>query len=560
MVGEVSMEVLLPYLMAMLIDNGIDKGDMNYILNMGLRLFAAAMLAMCFGILSGAFAASASAGFARNVRKDLFYSVSGFSFSNIDKFSASSLVTRLTTDVANVQNAYQMIIRMAVRAPMMLLMSFAMAFSVSRKLSMTFLLALPILGFGLWYVITSTHPIFVRVFKTYDKLNRVVRENLRGMRVVKSFVREGFEREKFGVISDIIFKDFSKAEKRLAINMPLMQLCAYGCLIMLMWFGARMIIVDKELATGELMSLIAYSMQILSSLMMLSMVFVMIIISRASAERITEVLNETSSLRNPDAPVFKVKDGSISLKGVNFSYAGKGGKICLAGANLDIASGETVGILGGTGSSKTTLVQLIPRLYDATGGEVIVGGVNVRNYDIESLRNAVSVVLQKNVLFSGTIKENLLWGNENATNEEIARACSLAQADGFIDALPGKYGYFVEQGGSNVSGGQKQRLCIARALLKNPKILILDDSTSAVDTRTDAAIRKAFKEDLPKVTKIIISQRAASVQDADKIVIMESGRIEAVGTHETLMRTSQIYREVYESQTRGGDFDEASQA
>ncbi|MDR1062182.1 MAG: ABC transporter ATP-binding protein/permease [Clostridiales bacterium] len=556
MIGEVSMETLLPRLMADFIDRGVNVGDIAYILRAGLILLACALLAMAFGVASGSCAASASAGFARNLRHDMYYNVQTFSFSNIDRFSTASLVTRMTTDVSNVQNAFQMMIRMAVRSPAMLIMAFSMAFSVSSRLSLIFLAAVPVLGLGMYFIVSRVHPIFLRVFKTYDRLNNVVRENLRGMRVVKSFVREGFEKEKFNAISGDIFRDFTSAEKRLAFNMPIMQFCMNSTMLLIAWFGARLI-VGGGMTTGQLVSMITYAMQILMSLMMLSMVFVMLIISRASAERIVEVLDEKADLANRESPAREVPDGSISFRDVDFSYANDKSKLCLSGINLDIRSGETVGILGGTGSSKSSLVQLIPRLYDVTGGAVLVGGRDVREYDIEALRGAVAVVLQKNVLFSGTIKENLRWGNEGATDGEMERACELAQADGFIRAFPDGYDTRIEQGGANVSGGQRQRLCIARALLKSPKAIILDDSTSAVDTRTDAAIRQAFRERIPDVTKIIIAQRVASVQDADKIVVLEGGRVHAAGTHAELMRTSRIYQEVYNSQTKGGDFDEA---
>ncbi len=541
--------------MAMLIDKGIDAGNMNYILKIGIALAISCVISLVFGALSGKFAASASAGFAKNLRKDMFYNVQNFSFSNIDKFSASSIVTRLTTDITNVQNAYQMIVRIAVRGPIMIIFSLIMAFGINHKLSLVFLLAIPVLGGGLYFIMTHAHPIFERVFKIYDKLNNVVQENLRGIRVVKSFVREDFEEKKFKNVSEDIYDDFVKAEKLLAFNAPLMQFAAYGCMLFISWFGAKLI-VASTMTTGELTSLIAYTMQILMNLMMLSMVFVMITMARASSERIVEILDEKSDLTNPENPVYEIKNGDISFRNVNFGYSKKKRKLCLKSINLDIKSGETVGIIGGTGSSKSSLVQLIPRLYDTTDGEVIVGDRNVKEYDIESLRDEVAMVLQKNVLFSGTIKENLRWGNDHATDEEIERVCKLAQADEFIQTFPDKYDTYIEQGGSNVSGGQKQRLCIARALLKKPKILILDDSTSAVDTKTDASIRRAFREEIPNTTKIIIAQRISSVEDADKIIVMDNGEINGIGTHEELLKNNEIYREVYNSQVKGGGDDE----
>ncbi|MDD2233502.1 MAG: ABC transporter ATP-binding protein [Desulfitobacteriaceae bacterium] len=548
---EVIMEVIIPLLMADLIDYGIDAGNMSYIWQMGIVLVIFAMISLAFGALSGKYAADASAGFARNLRHDMFYNVQKFSFANIDKISTASIITRLTTDVTNVQYAYQMILRMAVRSPVMLVFCLIMSFGINAKLSWIFLACIPILAVGLYFVMSKTHPIFKRVFKTYDKLNMVVQENLRGIRVVKSFVREDYENKKFGEISNSIYQDFSKAEKNLAFAMPLMQFCMYASLLLLSWFGARLI-VGSELTTGQLVSLITYAMLILMSLMMLSMVFVMITISRASAERIVGILAEESDLQNCASPEFTVNDGSIRFENVNFSYAKDRNKLCLKSVNLDIKSGETVAILGGTGSSKTSLVQLIPRLYDVTEGNVFVGGVNVKNYDIETLRSEVAMVLQRNVLFSGTIKENLRWGNKNASDEELVRVCQLAQADDFIQGFPDKYDTYIEQGGSNVSGGQKQRLCIARALLKKPKILILDDSTSAVDTKTDALIRRALREEIPGTTKLIIAQRISSVEDADKIIVMESGEINAVGTHRELMCTNEIYQEAYHSQVKGG--------
>lgn len=550
---EVVMEVIIPMLMALLIDNGINNSDMGYIKRVGALLVLSCVVSLIFGALSGKFAASASAGFAKNLRKDMYYNVQNFSFSNIDKFSTSSIVTRLTTDVTNLQNAYQMIIRVAVRCPLMLIFSLIMAFGINPTLSCIFLAAIPILGVGLYLIMTRAHPIFERVFKIYDKLNLVVQENLRGIRVVKSYVREDHEEKKFKDVSERIYEDFVKAEKLLAFNMPLMQFAIYGCLLLISWFGAHFI-VSSTMTTGELTSLISYTMQILISLMMLSMVFVMITMARASAERISEILTEQSDLTDPEKPVFKVKDGSISFKDVSFGY--KKTKMCLKNINLDIKSGETVGIIGGTGSSKSSLVQLIPRLYDTVKGQVLVGGRDVREYDIEALREEVAMVLQKNVLFSGTIKDNLRWGSENATDEELERVCRLAQADEFIQAFPKKYDTYIEQGGTNVSGGQRQRLCIARALLKKPKILILDDSTSAVDTKTDASIRRAFREEIPDTTKIIIAQRVSSVEDADKIIVMDNGKINGIGTHEELLKNNDIYREVYESQVKGGGIGE----
>lgn len=558
---EVILEVIIPLLMARLIDFGIDKGNMIYIWKIGAFLLLAAFISLFLGAAAGKTAAYASAGLAKNLRKDMYYNVQKFSFSNIDRFSTSSIVTRLTTDVTNVQNAYQMMIRMAMRAPVMLVFSLICAFRVDAGLSMVFLICIPVLGVGLYMIIGRVHPIFRKVFKTYDKLNHIVQENVRGIRVVKSFVREDYENQKFQDISGTIYKDFSKAEKMIAFNMPLMQFCMYVCMLIFSWFGARAIVASggnpaTGLSTGELMSLITYAMQILMSLMMLSMVFVMLIISKASAERITEILVEESDLKNGENTVKEVKDGSVEYENVSFCYSKKANKKCLTGVNLKIASGETIGIIGGTGSSKTTLVQLIPRLYDVTAGTLRVGGIDVRDYDIEVLRNQVAMVLQKNELFSGTIKENLRWGNAQASDEELIRVCQLAQADDFVQSFPDGYDTHIEQGGANVSGGQKQRLCIARALLKRPRILILDDSTSAVDTKTDSMIRKALREEIPETTKIIIAQRISSVQDADKIIVLNDGKIDGFGTHKELLKNNVIYREVYESQQKEGNEDE----
>ncbi len=555
MAFEVTMEVLIPFLMANLIDLGITGGNMNYIVKMSIVLFLAALLSLGFGIMSGIFAATASAGFAGNLRHDMYRNVQNFSFSNIDKFSTASLVTRLTTDVTNLQNAYQMMIRQAVRAPLMIILALSMSFRVNAQISLIFLGAIPVLGFGLFFIHSSVHPIFTRAFKRYDKLNSVVQENLHGIRVVKSYVREEMEKEKFEAISNDIYTDFTKAQKRVAFNAPLIQLCVNACMILIAWIGAKLI-VGGTMSTGELMSIIAYTMQILMSLNLLSMVFVMIIISRVSAERIVQVLEEESDLKNPEHPVMAVKDGGIVFKNVSFSYRNEESRPCLCGVNLEISSGETIGIIGGTGSSKTSFVQLIPRLYDVTTGAVLIGGVDVRNYDIEALRSEVAVVLQKNLLFSGTIKDNLRWGDADADDEEIRRVSRLAQADDFVISFIDGYDTYIEQGGTNVSGGQKQRLCIARALLKKPKILILDDSTSAVDTRTDSLIRKALKEEIPNTTKLIIAQRISSIQDADRIIVMDGGLINAVGTHDELLSSNQIYKEVYNSQIQGGgDFD-----
>ena len=556
--AEVILEIIIPLLMANLIDDGIYGGEMNMVYKIGLELILCAVLSLIFGMLSGKFAAKASSGFAKNLRKDLYYKVQDFSFTNIDSFSTSSLVTRLTTDVTNVQNAFQMIIRIAVRTPLMLITSLFFAISISPRLSMVFLVIIPILAIGLYLIITKVHPIMKRVFRTYDDLNNVVEENVAGIRVVKSFVIEDKEKKKFGKVSKSIFDDFSKAEKLMALTSQLMQFAIYSCILAISWFGAKIIIESgmTELTTGELMTMFTYSIQILSSLMMLSMVMVMIAISKSSAERIVEVLNTESDIKDPKKPITEVKDGSIEFKNVAFSYVNSKKKECLKNINVSIKSGETVGIIGGTGSGKSSLVNLIPRLYDVTEGELLIGGENVKKYHIETLRNEVSCVLQKNVLFSGTITENIKWGDENASDEDVKRVCKLAQADEFVSQFPNGYDTYIEEGGTNVSGGQKQRLCIARALLKHPKILILDDSTSAVDTKTDSLIRKAFKEEIPNTTKIIIAQRISSVEDCDKIIVMDKGTINGIGTHEELLKNNEIYREVYESQTKGGDDNE----
>lgn len=548
---ESLLDVAIPFVMAGLIDKGIEAGNMSMILRYGAILVGFALVALTFGALSGRSCARATAGFARNLRHDMFHHLQVYSFSNIDKFSSAGLVTRLTTDVSNVQNAFMMIIRTLIRCPAMLIFAMVMSFRINHDISLIFLAVIPILGVGLYLIIKHVHPVFERVFKTYDRLNGVVQENLSGIRVVKNFVREDHEIEKFDTISGTIYKDFSLAERILALNSPLMQGCVYACMILVSWLGAKQIVIGN-MSTGNLMSFFTYIMQILSSLMMLSMVFVMITMSRASAERIVEVLDEESDITNCDNPVYEVKDGSVEFTDVSFSYAKRPDKTVLDDIDLIIPFGQTVGIIGGTGSSKSSLVQLIPRLYDVTGGCVKVGGVDVRNYDLQTLRHNVAMVLQKNTLFSGTIKENLRWGNPDATDEELVHACHLAQADDFISTFPDGYDTYIEQGGTNVSGGQKQRLCIARAILRKPKILILDDSTSAVDTKTDALIRQAFREEIPNTTKIIIAQRISSVMDADQIVVMDNGRINACGTHEELLANNEIYREVYESQQKGG--------
>ena len=564
---EVIIEVFLPLLMAELIDQ-IYAEELSQIFKLGIILVAGAFVSLLFGFLSGKFCAKASSGFAKNLRKDMYYKIQNFSFSNIDKFSSASLVTRLTTDVSNVQHAYMMIIRIAVRSPLMFIFSLIMSFTINVKMGLIFLCVIPILAVGLVLIMLKAKGLFDKVFKKYDALNNSIQENVRGMRVVKAYVREEHEKEKFGDACEDVHNDFVKAEKIIALNAPLMNFCMHLTTLLVAGFGAMLIVntfggIDAEglyiwgeLSTGNLASLVTYSIQILSSLMMLSMVMVMITLSLASGKRIVEVLDEVPDIQNPKNPVLKVKDGSIDFKNVSFKYSKTADKMALKGVNLSIKSGETIGILGGTGSSKTTLVNLISRLYDVTTGEVRVGKVDVRDYDIETLRNEVAVVLQKNVLFSGTIKENLRWGDANATDEDMIRVCKLAEAHDFISSFLDGYDTKIDQGGANVSGGQKQRLCIARALLKKPKILILDDSTSAVDTKTDAKIRKAFKEEIPNTTKIIIAQRISSIQDADKIIVMDGGEVVSMGTHEELLKTSSIYREVYESQNKVGGNDE----
>ena len=557
MVGEVYMEVKIPLVLASIVDLGVEMSDMGAVVKYGLVLVLYALCSLTFGVASAFFASYAATGFARNLRHDMYYNVQTFDFSNIDKFSTSSIVTRLTSDVANLQMAFQMMIRMAIRCPMMLILATTNAFSISPRLCLVYCVVLPLLGVGLYILMKTVHPIFDRVFRTYDKLNNVVQENLHGIRVVKSFVREDRETEKFSAISEEIYKDFCKAERTLAFNNPLMQLAVYTCILVISYLGATMVIASGNtialgLTTGQLTSMFTYTIQILSSLMMLSMVFVMMTMARAPLRRTTEILREVPDLDNPKEPVTAVSDGSIDFENVSFRYSRTADRSALESIDLHIASGMTVGILGSTGSSKSTLVQLIPRLYDATEGTVRVGGVDVRNYDITALRDAVSMVLQKNVLFSGTIKDNLRWGDPNATDEELVHACRLACADEFIQTFPDGYDTHIEQGGTNVSGGQKQRLCIARALLKKPKILILDDSTSAVDTHTDAMIRKAFREEIPGTTKLIIAQRISSIQDADLIVVMDGGKISAMGTHDELLKTSTIYQEVFFSQQKGG--------
>lgn len=555
---EVVFEIVIPLCMADFIDYGVEGGNMNKVWKYGIALLLFATLQLLTGIWSAHAGAKASAGFAANLRSDMYDRVQTFAFSNIDRFSTASIVTRLTTDVTNLQNAYLMIIRMAIRGPVMILFSMIIAIRINLEISLTFLAVIPVMAILLAVIVLRVNPIFKRVFGTYDGLNNVVQEDLKGIRVVKSFQQEEHEIGKFKKISENIYQDFAKGERIIALNSPLMQACMYGCMILISWIGAKAIVASGNnaafgLTTGNLTALFTYANQILISLMALSMVFAMIIIANSSAQRIAEILQEETDISDPEQPVLTVKDGSISFDHVSFSYASKADKPVLRDICLNIPSGQTVGIIGGTGSSKSSLVQLIPRLYDVTSGSVTLGGVDVRAYGLSTLRDAVAMVLQKNELFSGTIAENLRWGNENATDEELRHACQLAQADEFISAMPKGYDTYIEQGGTNVSGGQKQRLCIARALLKKPKVLILDDSTSAVDTRTDALIQKAFAEFIPDTTKIIIAQRVSSVQHADQILVMDDGKISAVGTHEELLKTSDIYREVFESQQKGED-------
>ncbi len=556
MIVEVVFEMMIPLLMASIIDNGVEKGDMNHVYKVGALMLLVAALGLTAGILGGRFGAKASTGFAKNLRMAMFNHIQTFSFANIDKFSTAGLVTRLTTDVTNMQQAYQMILRMFVRSPFSLITAMVMAFYINKRLACVYLVAVIFLGIILAFIMSRATKYFQEAFPKYDAMNEAVQENVSAIRVVKAYVREKEETKRFKKTSENIYKIFIKAEKNLVYNAPVMQITVYSCILLISWLGAKMIVAD-HMTTGELMSLLAYCMNILSSLMMLSMVFVMIAMSSAAAKRIYEVLTEESDIKNPETPIFEVADGSISFKDVNFSYNKESKEFVLKDINLDIKSGETIGIIGGTGSAKTSLVNLISRLYDVTEGEVYVGGHNVKEYDLDTLRNQVSVVLQNNVLFSGTILDNLRWGNADASEEECVCACQLACADEFIQRFPDGYETRIEQGGTNVSGGQKQRLCIARALLKNPKILILDDSTSAVDTATDAKIRKAFTAEIPNTTKLIIAQRISSVQHADRIIVMENGEIDGFGTHDELVANNEIYREVYESQTQGGgDFDE----
>ncbi|MFU0827363.1 MAG: putative multidrug resistance ABC transporter ATP-binding/permease protein YheI [Lachnoclostridium sp.] len=556
---EVVIECIIPFIVANLVNNIKAGCGLNIIINDGIKLIILAALSLTFGTVAGSTCATAACGFAKNLRKDMFYNIQNYSFENIDKFLASSLITRMTTDVTNVQNAYMMLIRMAIRAPLMIIFAFVMAFVMGGRMAWILLVVVPILAVGLGIVIYKTMPLFRKVFKKYDALNSSIQENIKGMRVVKSFVREEYEQKKFDAAAEDVRADFTKAERILAINGPLMQFCMYVVMTFVLSVGSYTIITTRGLDfdIGQFSSLLTYNFMILSSLMMLSMVFVMITMAGESAKRIVEVISEKSTLTNPENPVYEVKDGSISFENVSFKYSKKAERMALSNINLQIKSGETIGIIGGTGSSKSTLIQLISRLYDATEGVVKVGGVDVKEYDLEALRNQVAVVLQKNILFSGTIKDNLRWGNKNATDEEMIHACKLACADEFIQQFPKGYDTYIEQGGANVSGGQKQRLCIARALLKKPKILILDDSTSAVDTKTDARIRKALKTYMPETTKIIIAQRTASVEDADRIIVMDGGTINGIGTHEQLLKENAIYRETYYSQNKAGDQNES---
>lgn len=557
---EALMEIIIPFLTSSMIDYGIDRGDMNHIVKMSLCILICAVLSIIFGCIAGRTAAIASVGFTKNLREAMYRKVQDFSFFNMDKYSVSSIITRLTTDTVNIQRAYEMLIFTAPIAPSFIIFSLISSFKINVKLSLLFLGLIPIFMITLYFIIRKAHPVFKKVFKTYDRLNKNVGENLDAIRVVKSFNMEEYEKKKFFKISDQIYKYFLKGEKIISFNMPFMQLNIYGCIILISWVGARIIvdcknIPDNGLSTGQLLSLISYSIQILIGLMILSMVLAMIVISLSSAQRILELLNEKVDLENPENPVDIIKNGDISFKNVNFSYTKNEKELCLKNIDLNIKSGEVIGITGGTGTGKSTLVHLIPRLYDVCKGEVCVGGLNVKNYDIKSLRNSVAMVLQKNTLFSGTVKENLRWGNEKASDEELEYVCNLAQADEFVQNMPKKYDTYIEQGGSNVSGGQKQRLCIARALLKKPKILILDDATSAVDTKTDSMIQKAFKENLPDTTKIIISQRISSVQSADKIIVMDGGQISGIGNHEYLLNNCDIYREIFELQQKGGSLN-----
>lgn len=552
---EVLMDVLIPMAMAAIIDNGLNKNDVSYVIRVGIMMIVMALLSLFFGMMSGRHAAIASAGLSKNLRKSMYYNIQNFSFANIDKFSTSSLVTRLTTDVTNVQMAYMQIIRTLVRAPIMLIFALFMVFSISPQLTLIFAVVIPFLGVSLYIIMTKAHPNFMKMFKKYDLVNQVVQENLTAIRTVKSFVREDYETQKFTGATQELYNYSINAEKILAFNNPIMQFSIYTSILLISWFGAHLV-VSNTMSTGQLMSLFTYVMQILNSLMMISMAFVMIVMSKASAERIIEVLDEKSTLANNDHPLYEVNDGSIVFNHVDFNYNNDVNNLNLKDINLNIKSGSTIGIIGGTGSAKTTLVQLIPRLYDTTRGEILVGGHNVKEYDIETLRNSVAMVLQKNVLFSGTIKENLKWGNDHATDEEIIKASKLAQADEFVQTFKDKYETVLDQGGTNVSGGQKQRLCIARALLKKPKILILDDSTSAVDTKTDSLIRQAFKDEIPDTTKIIIAQRILSIEDSDMIIVLDDGQINGVGTHEELLKSNLIYQEVYYSQQKGGQDDE----